>query len=151
MVTFLKRDKLANTVGFHQIKNAEVQMNTSQQYMHTRDDPFIPEKKYKFIPYFLETIRVKMVLSPSSVDRLREMFVLGVDKDGQHTQDVFIQFKKGENIHVRKLQINQFPDIIDLRQVSIVQFEIKYREYIKPFNITKKIRRGYTHIPHIRI
>jgi len=24
MVTFLKRDKLANTVGFHQIKNAEV-------------------------------------------------------------------------------------------------------------------------------
>jgi len=60
-------------------------MNTSQQYMHTRDDPFIPEKKYKFIPYFLETIRVKMVLSPSSVDRLREMFVLGVDKDGQHT------------------------------------------------------------------
>ena len=111
----------------------EVRVDTKREYMHRSSHPFIPEKEYRFIPFFEESIEVKMVANEVDSQKVRDVFSID-------TNEVFLQWRGGRYVHNRKLDITRLPGHIRLFDTHILDFEIKYREVPEIFDVERLTR-----------
>jgi len=140
MVTFIIKNPAGlNTHLF--TANGEVDIQTEQKFMHVRKHPYIPTKEYRHRPYITEKISVNIVLSKFSSVRLRDIFLNNIETD------IYLQWKDGDYIYVRKLDVKDIPSPVIMSELMKLAFSINYTELPVPFD-TGKLTRIHTSVGH---
>ncbi len=112
--------------------NGEVSVDSSKQYMHTRQHPFIPTKIYRYIPYWTDKITVTAVLSSFTSELLRDIF-FNLPED----YVLILQWKTGNRIYTRKVRVEELPEPLSVTDTVSLSFEINYTEKSLSYDISK--------------
>jgi len=134
MIRFIIKNN-EGAVRYIKTYKGDASVSSKREYMHTRQHPFIADKEYRYFPYWSETIGVRALTTSDECERLRQVLAEVIDDDL-----VYLQCRIGNRIYTRKLDVRSLPDPTYFRDITQMQFNIKFDVPAAPFDISSLIR-----------